>query len=205
MMVATFNSNPSTTIISCNSLTNAQDEMDHIIFYNKQSSLVHSISKHNFLIIGGDMNAQIGNDKNNKYCLHNLSKRNEEPLTEFPLENRLTCLNTKSQKRERKLWAFTNSNSTKAQVDYILINKKWINSDLNCKAYSSFEGVSSNHRIFTVKIHLNISRNTTQTAKTTVYDWSSINNRDICNKCTITVRNKFDTLRIPRVLLVPLD
>ena len=31
--------------------------------------------------------------------------------------------------------------NTKAQIDYVFINKKWNNSALNCKAYSSFEVV----------------------------------------------------------------
>ena len=102
------------------------------------------------LIIGGDMNAQIGKNINNKFSLHNLSNRNGEHLTDFTLENRLTCLGTKFQKRKGKLWT-----NTKAQIDYILINKKWNNSTLNCEAYSSFEGVSSNHLIVTAKIQLN--------------------------------------------------
>ena len=59
------------------------------------------------------------------------------------LENRLICLNTKFQKREGKLWTYTNANNTKVQIDYGFINKKWNNSALNCEAYSSFKGVSS--------------------------------------------------------------
>ena len=95
MMVATFNGNPSATIISCYSPTNVSEETDLIAFYNKLSSFVHSISKHKVLIIGGDMNAQVGKNINNKFSLHNSSNRNEELLTDFMLENRLICLNTK--------------------------------------------------------------------------------------------------------------
>ena len=43
------------------------------------------------------------------------------------------------------------ANNAKAQLDYILMNKKWINSTLNCEAYSSFEEVSSDHRIITAE------------------------------------------------------
>ena len=57
MMVAIFNSNPSTMIISCYSPTNASDEKDPDTFYNELSSLVYSIPKHNILIFKGDMNA----------------------------------------------------------------------------------------------------------------------------------------------------
>ena len=85
-------------------------------------------------------------------------------------ENRLTCLNTK------------------------FINKKWNISALNCKAYSSFEGVSSDYRIVTAKIRLSQRRNTIRTTNKVHYDWSLLNNRDIRDKYALTLRNKFDAL-----------
>ena len=151
MMCASFNGNPDKTIISFYSPTNACDETGVITFYNELSSLVRRIPKH---IIGGDTNALIGKDETNKFCLHNSSNRNREYLTDPLLEIRLSCLNTKFQKREGKLWTYTYPNNTKAQRDYILINKKWINSVLNCETYISFEGVSSDYRIVTGKIRL---------------------------------------------------
>ena len=92
-MVATFKDNTRSTIIFFYCPTNVSDETDHIAFYNELSSFVRSIPKHNVLIIGWDMNAQIGKNVNNKFSLHDLSNRNEEYLTDFTLENRLPCLN----------------------------------------------------------------------------------------------------------------
>ena len=46
MMVATFNGNPSASIISCYSPTNVSEETELIAFYDELSSLVHSIPKH---------------------------------------------------------------------------------------------------------------------------------------------------------------
>ena len=48
---ATFKGNPCTTIVSCYSPTNATDETDLPIFYNKLSSLVSHIPWHNVPII----------------------------------------------------------------------------------------------------------------------------------------------------------
>ena len=70
-------------IIFCYSPTNADDETDLITFYNKLHSLIRFIPKHNVLIIGRDMNTQIGKDENNKSSLQNLSNRNKEHLTEL--------------------------------------------------------------------------------------------------------------------------
>ena len=68
IMCATFGGNPCKTIVSCFSPINASDEMDISTFYNKLSSLAWLIPKQNIVIISGDMNAQIGKDRNNKLC-----------------------------------------------------------------------------------------------------------------------------------------
>ena len=124
-----------------------------------------------------------------------MSKRNREYLTDFMLENKLICFNTKCQKREGKLWIYTSANNTKARIDCVFINKKWSNCALNCKAYSSFEDVSSDHRIVTAKIRLSLRRNTTRTTTSVHYDWFLLNNRHIRDKYALTLRKKFDALQ----------
>ena len=110
-------------------------------------------------------------------------------------ENRLTCPNTNYQKREGKLWTYTYANNSKAQIDYVFINKKWKNSAMNSEAYSSFEGVFSDHRIDTAKLRLSLRKNATQTATTKHYDWALVNNRDIRDKYVLELRNRFETLQ----------
>ena len=195
MMAATFNGNPRATIISCYSPSNVSEETELVTFYDELSSLVRSIPKYIVLVIGGDMNAQIRKTRNNKYSLYHTSNRNGQYLTDFTIENRLTCLNTNSQKREGKLWTYTYANNSKAQIDYVFINKKWKNSAMNCKTYSSFEGVSSDHWIVTAKIWLSLRKNATQTATTKHYDWALLNNRDIRDKYVLELRNRFETLQ----------
>ena len=169
MMAATFNGNPKATIISCYSPTNVSEENEIATFYEDLSSLVRSIPKHNLLVIGGDMNAQIGKNRHNKHSLHYTSNRNGQHLIDFMIENRLTCLNTNFQKREGKL-TYTYANKSKAH--YVLINRKWRNSAMNCEAYSSFEGVSSDHR-FTAKVRLSLIKPRPSTMT------GPFNNRDI--------------------------
>ena len=73
-------------------------------------------------------------------------------------------------KKGGKLWTYTYMNNNKAQIDYVFINRKWENSAMNCEAYSSFEGVSSDHRIVTAKVRLSLRKNATRTATTKHYD-----------------------------------
>ena len=98
----------------------------------------------------------------------------------------------KISEKEGKLWTYTYANNTKTQIDYVFINKKWNNSTLNCEVYSSFESVSSDHRIVLAKIRLSQRKNATRTTTTVYNDWSLLNNRDIRDRCALTLRNKFD-------------
>ena len=66
---------------------------------------------------------------------------------------------------------------------------------MNCEAYSSFEGVSSDHRIVTAKIRLNLRKNATRTATAKNYDWALLKNRDIRDKYVLELRNRFETLQ----------
>ena len=75
MMVARFNGNLITTIISCYSTTNANDLKNLNTFYNELSSLVRRILKHNVLIIGADINAQVGENEKKKNLLTQLVKK----------------------------------------------------------------------------------------------------------------------------------
>ena len=134
--------------------------------------LVCCIPKHNVLVIDGDMNAQIGKNVNHKFSWHNSSNRNRQHLMDFMLENRLTYLTSKFQKRKGKLCTYTYANNTKAPRDNVFMNKKWNYSAMNCESYSSFESMSSDHRIVTAKIRLSLRKNAAWTKTTVLHDRS---------------------------------
>ena len=135
ILVATFHGYPEPTLISCYSPTNIADEQEVIDFYDDLSSLICSVPKHNVLIIRGDLNAQIGQSIHHKFRYYYRSNRNGEYLEHFLIENDLLCINTRFQKRRGKLWTHTYPNGDRAQLVYMMINKKWINSVQNCEAY----------------------------------------------------------------------
>ena len=90
------------------------------------------------------------------------------------------------------LWTYTDPNNTKAQIDYVFINKKWNNSALNFEAYSSFKGVSSDLRIVRAKIRLSLRKNATRKKTTVHYDWALLNNWNIRDKYALALRNTYD-------------
>ena len=131
-MLPTFDGNPSATIISSYSPTNISEETELIVFYDELSSLVGSIPRHNVLVIGGDMNAQIEKNGNHKFSPHNSSNRNGLHLTDFTMKNELTCLNTNFQKRGETLDQHICTQYKSTDRLYVFMNKKWNNSALNC-------------------------------------------------------------------------
>ena len=66
---------------------------------------------------------------------------------------------------------------------------------MNCEAYSSFEGVSTDHRTVKAKIRLSPRKNAKWTATTKHYDWALLNNKDIRDKYILESRNRFETLQ----------
>ena len=65
---------------------------------------------------------------------------------------------------------------------------------MNCEAYSSFECVTSDHRIVTAKIRLSLRKNATRTATTKRY-YKALNNTDIRDKYVLELINRFETLQ----------
>ena len=109
------------------------------------------------------------------------------------------CLNNRANHEN------TYANKSKAQIDYLFINRKWKNSAMNCEAYSTFEGVSSDHQIVTAKIRLSLRKNATRTVTTRRYDWALLNNRDIRDKYALELRNRFETLQEKTEKVTPND
>ena len=115
LLAATFHGNPEPTLISCYSPTSIADEQEVIDFYDDLSSLIRFVRKHNILIIGGDLNAQIGQSMHHKFTYHYISNRNGEYLEHFLIKNGLLCINTQFQKRRGKLWTHKYPNGDRAQ------------------------------------------------------------------------------------------
>ena len=196
IMIATFNGNPQTTVISCYSPTNTADEEDAKDFCSDLGNLIRQIPKHNIKIVGGDMNAKIGSSDCKGYSYHETTNRNGEFLLDLIRECEMIDLSTNFRKRKGKLWTFTYPNGVRAQLDHILINKKWKNSALDCRAYHTFQAIKSDHRPSTVKIRLSLRANSTNTTKKIPYDWSKlVNDEDVRNEYSVAVRNSYRALQ----------
>ena len=84
------------------------------------------------------------------------------------------------------------ANGTKAQLDHILINKKWKNSAIDCAAYNTFHSVSSDHKIVIMKCRLCLRANESR-KYSPKFDWSKLMcNKDIKEKFSMEIKNRFE-------------
>ncbi len=190
---ANFNGNPVTTVISCYSPTNCSDDRTRTSFYSNLTYTIKSIPNHNVKIIAGDMNAKVG--PNYARFSHNKhTNENGELLINMTEECNLEILNTRFQKPAGKLWTFSCPNKSKKQIDYILINRKWRNSAMNCEAYNSFATINSDHRIVTAKVRLSLRANKRNKVNNR-FDWSTlISDNNVQKDYLINIQNSFELL-----------
>ena len=193
LLKATLNGNPIPTIISCYSPTNVSEDEEAINFYHDLSDAISNIPKHNILLIGGDMNAKLSKG-DFPHSFHNETNRNGRLFHEVIEEYDLLVTNTIFEKRNGKKWTFIYPNKTKAQIDYIVINRKWKNSVLNSEPYNSFSSMASDHRIVTARFRLSLRSNKNQVKKQ-IYDYNYlINDKNVKQLYAIEVKNRFEIL-----------
>lgn len=193
IIMASFNSNPALTTISCYSPTNCSDVDDVEAFYEDLTDTVSNLPKHNMLLIGGDFNAQLGR-QDHRFSFHPQTNRNGAFLDSILTQFNLQATNTLFQKRRGKLWTINYGNGSRGQIDFILVNRKWLNSITNCEAYSSFESVNSDHRIVSANIRLSVRAHKPK-RRTNIFCWEALRtDNNVHSQFSVSVKNRYESL-----------
>ena len=105
-------------------------------------------------------------------------------------------LSTSFNKKEGKLWTFKNPNGNKAQLDYMLVNRKWRNSVTNCESYNTYKTMDSDHQPCSSKLRLSLRENKREKSKKTNFNWALLlTNRNVSEAYTVEVKNRFQALQ----------
>lgn len=144
-MAATFAGNPLTTVI--------------VVAYAPTEEKPKT-SPHNILVIAGDFNARMGEDRHQsnprviaKHVLHKAANDNGSRLVEFCEATNTRPIQPRFPHPKSRIWTWqpdANRNAkdgkNRAQLDHILANGKWINLVKNVRAYDTID-LGSDHRI----------------------------------------------------------
>ena len=118
-------------------------------------------------ILMGDFNAKVGEGAEPSAGIgrFGLGIRNErgQRLADFSAANNLSILNTQFKHHKRRRFTWTSPDqSTRNQIDYMLINKKWSNNVLDSRTKPSADG-DTDHKLVFSKVQLkafNVKRST---------------------------------------------
>ena len=195
-MKVTLMVNPETTVLSIYSPHNERpEEVTH--FYQESSTITNAIPALCLLLIGGDFNAMLGPmDVLFTYNKVNYYNRNGKNMLDFMDQFNLTATTTRFQNRTSKLWTHRRPSGDSAQLDYIISRKKWINSIKNSRAYNSFQGVNSDHRMVSCKCQISYrQRKATVKDPMKGIDWRKVVADDnLCEQYAAAVHNRFAAL-----------
>ena len=144
ILISTFKGNHATSIIIIYSLTNSCEDKVIGRFYEELRGSIESIPQHNVLAIIGHFNARIGKD-DGTFTYHQHTNRNGSLLLYIVNEKQLVVTNTSFQKKMNKMWTYMDLRGRKYQFDYILIRKKWRNSNTNVEAYTTVRRTVASH------------------------------------------------------------
>ena len=197
ILVIELTGNPKITIISVYSPHNGSpaDEVEE--FYKSLSETVEQVPLHNFLMIIGDFNAKLG-PQDARFTFDNDTNRNGELLVDFMDEFNLFSANNNFMKPKGQLWTFEYPNGERAQLDYIIMRKKWKNSLKDARSYSSFSTVCSDHRIVSayVKLSLRKSKPSKPNPMKSI-DWKQVaSDQKVSQEFAVEVHNRFQALPI---------
>jgi hypothetical protein len=114
-----------------------------------------TINKNDYLVVGGDFNAQIGQlpikdilGTNGEMVLN----KNRKTLRNFATFNKLTVTNTFFRHKDIHKYTST-SRGYRTIIDYILVNRKLVAQGIDARVYRSYD-VSSDHFMLLTKIKL---------------------------------------------------
>ena len=92
-LIALFNGNPAVTVISCYCPTKVSSVIEREEFFVELSDLLQNIPKHNVLLIGGDINAQVGQNNIKGSVFNETTNENGQLLLDYLRECNLQALN----------------------------------------------------------------------------------------------------------------
>lgn len=181
-------------IIQVYAPTSTAEEEEIEAFYTNLQGEIDESKKSDITIVMGDFNAKVGQrqDEIERGTIgkFGLGERNErgERLVEFAIANNLTIVNTNFSNHPRRIYTWTSPDGkTRNQIDYIMIQKRWISAIRGARTLPGAD-CGSDHELLMaeMKLKLKVKKGVTTTQR---YDVENLT-----DEYTVSVKNRFTTL-----------
>ena len=137
-------------------------------FYSELQEVVDATPRSDMLWLCGDFNAKIGNGSSiGKHAL-GTENDNGSRLTQFCESNKLVARNCTQKTHPRRQYTWRSPDGVhRNQIDYILVQKRWLTSVRKCRTYPGVQ-VDSDHVLLMGKLHIKLQKNDLGEANTKI-------------------------------------
>ena len=147
------------TVIQVYAPTAGSPNEDIQDFYGQLKETIKGIPRKDIKVIMGDWNAKVGTDRTGFEEVmgrYGYGTRNDrgELLLQFAGKHNMYITNTRFQQKDSRKWTWVSPDGRyRNMIDLMLIDKRWLTSIWNCRAYQGPD-VDSDHSLVLSKIRL---------------------------------------------------
>lgn len=198
VIMAKFKSKPfNLVILQVYAPTCDYSDEDVDLFYEEIETGLQSVKSTDILIVMGDLNAKVGKGKYKDIVGdYGLGSRNERGnrLIEFCVQHELMISNTWFQHPKRRLYTWKSpGDSSRNQIDFIMVNKRFRNCIKQVKTYPGAD-IRSDHNPVVGKIKFTLKALKKSESKKLHLDLNMLKNGDMKKRFATEVHNNFDAL-----------
>jgi len=202
LLRARFNSKyTKLTVIVCYAPQEDKPEEEKDEFYYNLNSIIDKTSKHDMLLVLGDINAKVGKCNREREQimgregLGSTMNDNGERLTDLCEENNLVIGGTLFKHKDIHKYTWTSPDGkTKNQIDHIIINKKWRTSLLDVRTRRGAD-VASDHELIVAKIRLKLRTAKKGEIRNGKFNVQKLQNPEVAQKFRIELTNRYQALQ----------
>lgn len=155
------------TVVAAYAPTDASTAADKKDFYDRLYATTSQIDQHDWLIVAGDLNADVGTDNygwENTMGRYGRGTRNDngERLLEYCAFNNLRLTNTCFRHKYIHDYTFySNDHRTKKLIDHVMVRRRMASSVMDSRVYRT-TALSSDHKLVVARIRLKLRAPVTQ-------------------------------------------
>ena len=187
-----------TTVVVCYAPTNSAEDSVKERFYDQLQTTVNEVSNHEMLIVGGDLNAKIGNDNTGrercmgKYGLGTMNE-NGHLFADFCQENELVVGGTLFRHKDIHKYTWESPDGiTRNQIDHIAISRKWTASLKDVRTKRGAD-VNSDHVLLLAKVKLSLRAKKMKVERRKL-DVKRLRDEKVRDEFSLEIYNRFEVL-----------
>ena len=192
--------NPALSLVIGYAPTEGSDIDDKTNFHDQLQDAIENIPTHNTVVLVGDFYARVGQDSHTanprvigKFTYHDQTNENGELLSSFCERHNLRPTQFRFPHPKGRVWTQEHPSGQRAQLDYIIINAKWLNSARNW-AYGSVK-LDSDHRIVSATVKIGLRIQGANPVKRKRCDWKKLEPAPIGKEFQLELKNRFEPLK----------